>query len=82
MKLENANYNLYKISIKITYNLYTFLPICNCSKTKELLIGMHTGFNKEENTLTIFYKIMSYISLVFLNKLQNEANIAMGDCLC
>jgi len=25
---------------------------------------------------------MTYISLVFLNKLQNEANFAIGDCLC
>jgi len=34
MKLENANNNLYKISLDITCNLYNFLPVCNCSERR------------------------------------------------
>ena len=64
MKLENTNYNLYKISLKIAYNLYNFFTYLQLFKTKEFLIWIQTDFNKEENTLTIFYKIMSKVLLL------------------
>jgi hypothetical protein len=41
MKLENTNYNLYKISLRFTYNLYNFLSICNVQN--EGILNMNTN---------------------------------------
>jgi hypothetical protein len=81
MKLENTNYNLYKISLKITYNLYNFLPICNWNTGGQGYLSCKCKAGCKTSKCKCKKKYPVYFTLSWFYDMLKQVNLKTGSWL-